>query len=104
LGSNVGTCFWRKASQASFPKRPCLVRFCDETCRWRDVAGMERSEIRERSRPPVGCSRVARSLSSGGSNGLQHRRSSAPAAPNLVIACQLIAARRPLPLRDCRRA
>src|SRR5215212_4013885 len=32
LGLNVGTCFWRKASQASFPKPPCLVRFCDETC------------------------------------------------------------------------
>jgi hypothetical protein len=32
LGSNAGTCFWRKASPASFPKRPCLVRFCAETC------------------------------------------------------------------------
>ena len=30
----LGLCFWRRASQASFPKRPCLVRFCDETCRW----------------------------------------------------------------------
>ena len=33
LGSNVGTLLWRRESQASFPKRPCLVRFCDEICR-----------------------------------------------------------------------
>src|SRR5205823_871890 len=29
----LGPCFWRRASQLSFPKRPCLVRFCDETSR-----------------------------------------------------------------------
>ena len=29
LGSNLGLCFWRRASRVSFPKRPCLVRFCD---------------------------------------------------------------------------